>query len=349
MQPQQQEGKPTDVPQQPVHKHSRSLPIEIAGKEFEKAMAAYRQSALNTNANTTTTPRDERTARPSTGYNDYQQHQRTDLVGPHISQRYSQPDILQHYRLNQSVHPDQMYDFSTEDLRNVHDPSKRASWSAANGASSGDKNDSANELRQAANRYHQELRKNYPKFRHSISGKDLLNQKFNPNVRKTSVPEDAFSRGDALRATVHTDSPTRMFTRAHTVGEPTSPEMNIVKDVLSKPHENPMMMRLLQGQSPALLMKIEEEAAKSRRTNSTESPPLIRSNSVGKPLRRSSTETSQDAPSPCFTPTSGNIPTKYINRDSCATPDTKSICIQTEPGPDDETNVNQARGMSDVQ
>lgn len=327
------ELKPNEVP---VHKHSRSLPIEMAGKEFEKAMAAYRQHATATSETATNVDR-PRSAfyHDSTG----QKHQQQDPAPPH---RYSQSDIPRNYRVK-SAHFEQLDSYSSEEnLRNVHDPSKRASCDAVlDTAPAGGKNDSANELRQAASRYHQELMKNYPKFRHSISGKDLHAQKFN---RKGSVPEDAFSRGELLRATIATASPTRNISR------PLSDcvEVNSFKDVLAKSNENSMMSRLLQGQSQATMMKIEEEAARNRIDSNSEAP-LIRSNSMGRynpPMRRSSTE---PAPRNLDSSSNVNVQSGTDERNVGTPPEMKSICIQTEPGPDDETNVHQPRGMSDVQ
>lgn len=287
----------------PVHKHSRSLPIEIAGQEFAAAYAAYRQQSTNqpsTNVTTTT----KNAQRPKSAIYTESVSDKT-TSGPTVPQRFSQSDILRNYRSKSSQgHIDLVNEAtskSTENLLSMQE--KRASLGGST-SPSGSNKDSANELRQAASRYHQELMKNYPKFRHSISGKDIGPQKF---PRKMS--EDNFSRGEPLRATIATT----------TARVPRSKSMDTAS--WNFEGENSMMSRLLQGQSPATLMKIEEEA-KNRNKENINNSFLIRTNSLdcSSQLRRTSLE-----------------------------PVMKSICIQTDPGTEDNVDVQTSDGTVDVQ
>ena len=256
-QPKQNISKPEQV----FHKHSRSLPIEMAGKEYEKAIATYKQHKSTVNRTSNKEPVLER---PKSAHY-------LETETPVAPARYSQSDILRSFRSKsgyQSASFEQqtssMPSYSSEDLRYpIKDDAQRGK--ILNPPS---KNDSANELRQAASRYHQELMKNYPKFRHSIKGMEHA-QKFQ---RKASMPtEDTFSRGEPLRATIATATTTRM-PRSYSAND--SLEMHDLhdvltkSDVLSKTGDNSMMSRLLRDQNSATLMKIEEETTRGRTLSS---------------------------------------------------------------------------------
>ncbi|XP_066913092.1 serine-rich adhesin for platelets-like isoform X1 [Clytia hemisphaerica] len=261
--------------QPPVHKHSRSLPIEIAGQDFAAAYAAYRQAAI-----TATSTND--TERPKSAFV-YTEPERDNV--PAVPQRYSQSDMLKNYNRSRASHGHLDFPLdvnsrtskSTEDLISSND-AKRASSTTPPAVKTG----SANELRQAANKYHKELYKNYPKFRHSISGKEAAVPKY---PRRLS--EDSFSRGEPLRATIATTHVTNNSRTPRSLSADGPLAFNLGG-------ENSMMSRLLQGQqnAAATLMKIDEEAKRNQQiqqqqqsndtnNNSNNSPVLIRSNSVG--------------------------------------------------------------------
>jgi hypothetical protein len=201
----------------------------------------------------------------------------SEKVAPTVPQRYSQSDMLRNYNHTRNSHGHLDYSLdgnttsrSTEDLLGTSE--KRFGGPAP-------KNGSANELRQAANRFHQELMKNYPKVRHSITSKEVAVPKY---PRRAS--EDNFSRVSQLRATIATASNAR-GPRSHSAYDSAS---------LNLGGENSMLSQLLKSsQNTVALNKIEEEA-KNRKEAKNNSPPLIRSNSVSSTnvvyLRSPSTE-----------------------------------------------------------
>lgn len=253
----------------PHHGHSRSLPIEMAGKEFEMALAAYKQTKMPA-APGSKTGESRSLQRPKSAHYYESEEAASKQEAPSVPQRYSTSDIMRSFRNKggyQSASFEQQNVFipsySSEDLRNVSKDDiikGRASSSA--------KNDSANELRQAANRYHQELMKNYPKFRHSIA----MNDTSGKLPRKVSSPaEDAFARGDPHRATIATASNARV-PRSYSAND--SLEIKGIQDALSKSHDNSMMSRLLRDQNQASLVKIEEESKAA--SIATESSAVLR-------------------------------------------------------------------------
>ena len=227
--------------QPPVHKHSRSLPIEIAGQDFAAAYAAYRQATSTTNVE-----------RPKSAFIYTNPDEDKDLVRTRASQEHLEFPLEGSSNISKS----------SDDLLRNND-TRRANSITPPAV----KNDSANELRQAASKYHQELMKNYPKFRLSISGKEAAVPKY---PRRLS--DDSFSRGEPLRATIATTHVTNNSRTPRSFSADGQANLNLNG-------ENSMMARLLQGQTPASLVKIEEEA--KRQKEKDDSPPLVRSNSVG--------------------------------------------------------------------
>ena len=187
--------------------------------------------------------------------------------------------MLRNY--NHTRHPQGHLDYSfdgsntsrsTEDLLETSE--KRSSF----GGGPAPKNGSANELRQAANRYHQELMKNYPKVRHSITSTEVAVPKY---PRRAS--EDNFSRVSHLRATIATGSSAR-GPRSQSAYDSAS---------LNLGGENSMLSQLMRSSPNTVAMKKIEEEAKNRK-EVKDSPPLVRSNSVSSTnvvyLRSPSTE-----------------------------------------------------------
>ena len=234
--------------QPPVHKHSRSLPIEIAGQDFAAAYAAYRQAASTISnverpksAFVYTNPEEEKSA-STRGYSSARgrsSHLDFPLEGSSNMSK-SSDDLLNDGRRSNSITP----------------PALNA--------------DSANELRQAASKYHQELMKNYPKFRLSISGKEAAVPKY---PRRLS--DDNFSRGEPLRATIATTHVTNNSRTPRSFSGDGQSSLNMSGG------ENSLMARLLQGQTPASLVKIEEEAKKQKEKD--EPATVRRSNSIASP------------------------------------------------------------------
>ena len=273
----------------------------MAGQEFEKTVAAYKQQKVTTSVNKSATKVQLTPERPKSAYL-YEEDTNNSKEVPCAPTRYSQSDILKSFRSKgnyQSASFEEqsstMPSYSMEDLRYISkDDLQRGKLVSSPSTTS--KNDSANELRQAASRYHQELLKNYPKFRHSIKGTEQ-SQKF---LRKASMPtEDSFARGEPFRATIAMTTTARM-PRSYSAND--TVEMHGLHDVL-KSNDNSMMSRLLRDQNS--LMKIDEETTRGR-TSSISQP----RKSLSKLDNRSPTEM-------------------------------KSICIQTEPGQDDADNFRR--------
>ena len=258
--------------QEPVisHQHTRSLPIEMAGAEFHKNLNVYKQhqktKIQQTNKDNTTTNTIQSPERPkSAHYTSEETKTSKDNVNP--AMKMSKEDILRSFRASlksASVQPpsrEKLNDqhkskFSSQSFEDITNPNNFSENTA-------DNNSSANELRQAANRYHQELRKNYPKFRH------IVNDSVQKLPRKISMPpDDPFSRGERHRATIATTSTLRL-PRALS----TSDDLDIKglpEPYTNKPNENSMMSRLLMEQNTEMLMKIDEESKSNLRRSSSE-------------------------------------------------------------------------------
>jgi len=295
--------------QQPInisHQQSRSLPIEMAGADFQKAVSAYKQHRANTKGlnalskNFTTS-----IERPKSAYYPAEESKtvnNSNVTPNQPTSRLSQPDMSRMHRVksgSQQLLNDKprasITSQSFEDLTSIHSQQHHGQ-------------SNANQLRQAANRYHEELMKNYPKFRNTLA-KDNVN-KFN---RKTSMPpEDSFSRGESHRATIATASTSRM-TRAYSASD--TLETKDSPRTSFDPNDNSMMSRLLRdNQSHAILNKIDEESKTNypilRRTSSE----IRRTTSTADYIRRNSEQ----------------IPTTVINREA------KPTFVHAEPKHDRE-------------
>ena len=237
--------------QPPVHKHSRSLPIEIAGQDFAAAYAAYRQAASTVS----------NVERPKSAfvYTDPEEEKPAPARGAASSARGR--SSIGH--LNFPLEGSSNISKSSDDLLHSNNDGGRSNSITPPAVNS----DSANELRQAASKYHQELMKNYPKLRNSISGKEAAVPKY---PRRLS--DDKFSRGEPLRATIATTHVTNNSRSPRSFSGDGQSSLNL------SGCENSMMARLLQGQTPASLVKIEEEAKKQKEKD--EPTTVRRSNSI---------------------------------------------------------------------
>lgn len=259
--------------QEPVisHQHTRSLPIEMAGAEFHKNLNVYKQHQQTkiqqkANKDNTSTITKQSPERPkSAHYTNEETKSSKDDVNP--AMKMSKEDILRSFRASlksasfQTSSRERLNDqhrskFSSQSFEDITNPNNFSENST-------DNTSSANELRQAASRYHQELRRNYPKFRR------IVNDSVQKLPRKISMPtDDPFSRGERHRATIATTSTSRL-SRTHSTSDDLDIE-GLSEPYTNKSNENSMMSRLLMDQNSAMLMNIEEESKSNLRRSSSE-------------------------------------------------------------------------------
>ena len=240
----------------------------MASAEFHKNLNIYKQRQKTkiqqqTNKDNTRTNTIQSPERPkSAHYTSEETKSGKDEVNP--AMKMSKEDILKSFRVKSTaVQPsrERLSDqhkskFSSQSFEDITSPNNFSENST-------DNTSSANELRQAASRYHDELRKHYPQFRH------IVNDSVQKLPRKVSMPtDDPFSRGERHRATIATTSTSRL-PRAHSTSDNLDIE-GLPESYTSKSNENSMMSRLLMDQNSVMLMKIEEESKSALRRSSSE-------------------------------------------------------------------------------
>ena len=197
----------------------------------------------------------------------------------------SSPNAYQHtssrseilYSNTHVVLDEQMASYSSEDLRHcgkdVADVAAKGQLNTSMETTTRKDEKSANDLREATERYYKHVAKSNPRLRNTIPGKDTTNNamKFTSSRKSSSPchgePSEELSRG-GTRATIATSSSvaTRMAPRSKTPEHGTSPQRYSpvspqppqpqqqprqvdLQDLLSQPCDNSMMSRLLRSEN----------------------------------------------------------------------------------------------------
>ena len=227
-----------------MHSKTRSLPLDVIGKDLVnlsgttsawKGKCLLQDSAISGSLTSTyLDEKEEQTEVSNTATSN----------SPDICKPYHYKSMSNIQLLDQQSFPS----YSTDDVRYAQKDYK---------SKSAVKNDPADELRQAANRYHQELMKNYPKFRHSI----FTNDNAAKLSRKVSTQqEESFSRGEPTRATIASTTSSRI---THSISVNNSSDLYSMNDLLA--NNNSMMGRLLSDPTQeASLVKVDEKNVRTR-------------------------------------------------------------------------------------
>ncbi|XP_065669190.1 uncharacterized protein LOC100204578 isoform X1 [Hydra vulgaris] len=250
----------------PMHAKTRSLPVDVMTKD------------LHNYAGTTLNYKNNRLYKDSVS--DIQK-------SAYFDEKDDQEDVSNCTDINKSYDNNKSYHYKTTGNNNQLDQQLFPSYSTddvrydqKDKCKTTIKNDPADELRQAANRYHQELIKNYPKFRHSI----FLNDNASKMSRKVSnQPENTFNRGEPTRATI---ASTSSNFKALSKSVSNSSELCDMNNLMLSNNSimlsnNSIMGRLLNDESQgASVYKIDGANTRTFSNSSREDTPLVQSNRI---------------------------------------------------------------------